>query len=197
MNIRFKINDKKENVKFDPIQTVLTPDLYLLIYSYKAKMFLDTVSLDETNVFSLFHLSKVHHVIYGEMKFNNTIFEIQVGAITDKVCSRGFDLFLMRHFPYDGQFESVFEPYEFTEDVKHLIIEYSDFAKVRELLEMPTLNFKEYTNLLLKYSEGKVNNFILADETSLFNVVSKDFDLSKLITIRGFDIYRDELRKKA
>ncbi|QMW05486.1 hypothetical protein [Spirosoma foliorum] len=189
--IEGKENEEPFQVDFIPQQVVNTPNLFILLYNLETYRYLGDEANVKTAAFKEFHLTKMHHVIYGTFKYENEIYDAQVGCYLRRNGVQGFEQLLFNNYPIDKFFKGA--PLEPDIDNREiLIIDLDDFNHARSLIGHEAMNFREYlTKRLIGYRGGK-NGLTIFDDTSLFNVIDDSLDSSSFITSKGLEVFLEE-----
>lgn len=201
MKIWLTVQDQEKSefkADFIPELVVPTSDLYLLTYKFNTSTYIikDEGEKDiKTDDFSVFHLTRLHHVLYGHFMYNGEKIGAQVGCHLRQVGFQGFHPVLISHDYGDILFENAIS-YALTEKADYLVLDLEDFNKTRKLIGQKEFSFNEYVAKKLSKSISDENGLTLHDETSLFSLLTDKFDDTNLMSSRGMSIFLEEQAKK-
>lgn len=193
-------NKEKSEFKTDffPTLVVQTPTLFLLTYKFDTSTWIikeSPVKYIQTDNFSVFHLTRLHHVIYGHFEYNGKKYEGQLGCYLRQVGAQGFDHVLIFHEWDDIIFENSLSSI-LMQKADYLVLDLEDFNKSRKLIGQDEYSFNEYVAKKLSKSIADENGLTIQDETTLFSIFTDKFDASNLMSSKGMSIFLEEQAKK-
>lgn len=199
MKLYVKVRDSETSFKVDfiPEISVLTPELYLLTYKFDTYRYIikDGTEPDiRTDNYSEFHLTRLHHIIYGHFYYNEQKIGAQIGCYVRRVGATGFVNVLLSHDFEEIFFENAISEI-FFEEANLMIIDLEDFNKTRRLIGQNEYTLTEYLARKLSKFIADDNGLTLNEETSLFSVFVDKFDPSNIMTSKGMTIFLEEQSK--
>jgi hypothetical protein len=196
--ITIENSDKAFEVDFITEVAVPTPDLYLLTYKFDTYRYIikDGTEPDiRTDNYSEFHLTRLHHIIYGHFFYDNKKIGAQIGCYVRRVGVPGFVTVLLSHDFGETTFVNGISEI-FFDEASLMILDLEDFNKTRRLIGQTEYTLTEYIAKRLSKVIADENGLTLNEETSLFSVFVDKFDPSNIMTSKGMTIFLEEQLKK-
>lgn len=190
MELRFYDNKNPDivTVEFKPYQTVLTPDLFVLIIDDEASRCIDSDKPTFTKDFSEYLLRRVQHIMYGTFEYKGEVFDVQVGSTLRRFGIPGLEPFLLKAYPhpFTPEFKDCF--YKLPD---FILIDYKDFNAIRRLIGHESIDFKQYIQTVLAGVCPDDDGLTYEDDISFFNVKNNSFELENILTSKGFRIFME------
>ncbi len=195
-------NKEKSEFKADFVleQIVPTQTYYLLTYKFDTSTWIinNPPKKDfQTDSFSIFHFTRLHHIIYGYFEYKGLRYDAQVGAYLRQVGVQGFDHVLISHRPWGDPV--IFENPSsgiLLEKTDIVIIDLEDFNNARKLIGQEEYTFNQYVAKKLSNTISDENGLTLQDETTLFSILTDKFDPTNLMSSKGMSVFLEEQAKR-